>query len=113
MVSGIMEVGRKDFHHPFEPYEIQNELMAAIYDCIAEGKVGIFESPTGRRYYLGFQNWLLLMFPTRHCTSKHISFMIIQAVPSYFFSTSLSVSYYGNLHRFVEYRIYQAKTSIS
>ncbi|KAL9058695.1 MAG: hypothetical protein Q9206_001806 [Seirophora lacunosa] len=37
----------RDFHHPYEPYAIQQELMTAVYDCIAEGKVGIFESPTG------------------------------------------------------------------
>jgi chromosome transmission fidelity protein 1 len=38
---------RKDFHHPFTPYEIQQQFMQAVYDCIEEGKVGIFESPTG------------------------------------------------------------------
>lgn len=43
-----MEPQGKDFHHPFQPYDIQNELMSAIYDCITEGQVGIFESPTGR-----------------------------------------------------------------
>lgn len=37
----------KDFHHPYKPYDIQLELMNAIYDCIADGKIGIFESPTG------------------------------------------------------------------
>ncbi|KAK4696749.1 chromosome transmission fidelity protein 1, partial [Lecanoromycetidae sp. Uapishka_2] len=37
----------RDFHHPYEPYEIQSDLMNAIYDCIANGKIGIFESPTG------------------------------------------------------------------
>jgi chromosome transmission fidelity protein 1 len=37
----------KDFNFPFTPYPIQKELMAAIYRCIDEGKVGIFESPTG------------------------------------------------------------------
>ena len=44
-----METPTKDFHHPYKPYEIQVQLMNAIYDCIAEGKVGIFESPTGLR----------------------------------------------------------------
>lgn len=37
----------RDFHHPYEPYEIQMQLMNAVYDCISDGKVGIFESPTG------------------------------------------------------------------
>ncbi|EME42213.1 hypothetical protein DOTSEDRAFT_81172 [Dothistroma septosporum NZE10] len=37
----------KNFHHPFEPYSIQLDFMTAMYDCIEEGSVGIFESPTG------------------------------------------------------------------
>ncbi|KAF1848188.1 DNA repair helicase [Cucurbitaria berberidis CBS 394.84] len=37
----------RDFHHPYEPYEIQKEFMNAVYDCLEDGKVGIFESPTG------------------------------------------------------------------
>ncbi|KAI5364320.1 putative helicase-like, DEXD box c2 type, ATP-dependent helicase [Septoria linicola] len=37
----------KDFHHPFQPYDIQQQFMEGIYDCIEQGKVGIFESPTG------------------------------------------------------------------
>lgn len=40
-------IAKRDFHHPFQPYNIQYELMDALYDCITEGKVGIFESPTG------------------------------------------------------------------
>lgn len=36
------------FGHPFEPYQIQIELMREIYLCINSGcKVGLFESPTG------------------------------------------------------------------
>ncbi|KAL9031211.1 MAG: hypothetical protein Q9196_000747 [Gyalolechia fulgens] len=42
-----MAITTRDFHHPYEPYEIQEQLMNAIYDCISAGKVGIFESPTG------------------------------------------------------------------
>lgn len=38
---------RKDFHHPYEPYEIQQEFMTALYQCIEQGQIGIFESPTG------------------------------------------------------------------
>ncbi|KAF2274786.1 DNA repair helicase [Westerdykella ornata] len=37
----------RDFHHPYEPYDIQKEFMNAVYDCLENGKVGIFESPTG------------------------------------------------------------------
>lgn len=37
----------KNFHHPFQPYDIQQQFMQAVYDCIESGKVGIFESPTG------------------------------------------------------------------
>ncbi|KAK3724452.1 ATP-dependent DNA helicase chl1 [Vermiconidia calcicola] len=40
-------MARKNFHHPFQPYDIQQTFMEAVYDCIEEGKVGIFESPTG------------------------------------------------------------------
>ncbi|MCJ1399339.1 ATP-dependent DNA helicase chl1 [Xylographa trunciseda] len=36
----------KDFHHPFKPYDVQFEFMNALYGCIEEGQVGIFESPT-------------------------------------------------------------------
>lgn len=42
-----MEPDTKDFHHPYKPYDIQSELMNVIYQCIAEGKIGILESPTG------------------------------------------------------------------
>lgn len=37
----------KNFHHPFEPYEIQQQFMEGLYECIEQGQVGIFESPTG------------------------------------------------------------------
>ena len=46
MASTTKAYGR-GFHHPYEPYEIQLQLMNAIYDCIDNGQVGIFESPTG------------------------------------------------------------------
>lgn len=42
-----MDKIQKDFGHPYEPYQIQNEMMDAIYDCIEKGQVGVFESPTG------------------------------------------------------------------
>ncbi|KAF9695163.1 hypothetical protein EKO04_006762 [Ascochyta lentis] len=37
----------RDFHHPYEPYSIQKDFMNAVYDCLEDSKVGIFESPTG------------------------------------------------------------------
>jgi hypothetical protein len=42
-----MDLEGKDFHHPYAPYDIQLQFMRALYDCIEDGKVGIFESPTG------------------------------------------------------------------
>lgn len=35
------------FHHPYDPYKIQYDLMKVVYQCIEEGKIGILESPTG------------------------------------------------------------------
>lgn len=39
----------RDFHHPFTPYEIQLQFMQALYGCLEDGKVAIFESPTGKK----------------------------------------------------------------
>lgn len=36
-----------DFHHPYQPYDIQRDFMLALYRCLEDGKIGIFESPTG------------------------------------------------------------------
>ena len=38
---------QRDYHHPYRPYDIQNDLMNVIHQCIEDQKVGIFESPTG------------------------------------------------------------------
>ena len=35
------------FPFPFEPYNIQKDFMEALYKCIENKQVGIFESPTG------------------------------------------------------------------
>jgi chromosome transmission fidelity protein 1 len=37
----------KDFSFPFAPYPIQKDFMAALFKALEEGKLGIFESPTG------------------------------------------------------------------
>ncbi|KAJ5219809.1 Helicase-like DEXD box c2 type, partial [Penicillium chermesinum] len=38
---------RNEFHHPFTPYDIQLQFMQALYTCLENGKVAVFESPTG------------------------------------------------------------------
>lgn len=47
-------MGRDKFYHPFEPYEIQRQFMTSLYQCIEDGKVGIFESPTGKQAERGY-----------------------------------------------------------
>lgn len=42
-----MNLGTKPFGFPFEPYNIQKDFMEELYNVLEEGKVGIFESPTG------------------------------------------------------------------
>ncbi|EUC46616.1 hypothetical protein COCMIDRAFT_35728 [Bipolaris oryzae ATCC 44560] len=43
----VSKTEQRDFHHPYTPYDIQNEFMSAVYECLENGQVGIFESPTG------------------------------------------------------------------
>ncbi|RDW73743.1 hypothetical protein BP5796_07185 [Coleophoma crateriformis] len=38
---------KKDFHHPYTPYAIQESFMETVYQVLEEGNVGILESPTG------------------------------------------------------------------
>ncbi|KAJ5692097.1 hypothetical protein N7462_001520 [Penicillium macrosclerotiorum] len=40
---------QQDFHHPYTPYDIQLQFMRALYGCLQDGKVAVFESPTGKR----------------------------------------------------------------
>ncbi|XP_068458600.1 ATP-dependent DNA helicase DDX11 isoform X2 [Clinocottus analis] len=42
-----MENGRAQFPFPYQPYDIQEQFMQALYKVLDQGKVGIFESPTG------------------------------------------------------------------
>ncbi|XP_014838393.1 PREDICTED: probable ATP-dependent RNA helicase DDX11 isoform X1 [Poecilia mexicana] len=42
-----MENGRASFPFPYKPYDIQEQFMKALYSALDQGKVGIFESPTG------------------------------------------------------------------
>ncbi|KAI0397962.1 DNA repair helicase [Xylariaceae sp. FL0594] len=38
-----------DFHHPYTPYDVQEQFMRTVYNVLEEGngQVGILESPTG------------------------------------------------------------------
>ena len=45
--SGRTLDGAEEFCFPFTPYAVQVELMNSLYECLNEGQVGIFESPTG------------------------------------------------------------------
>jgi hypothetical protein len=36
-----------NFGFPYEPYVIQKDFMNALYKVLSDGKIGIFESPTG------------------------------------------------------------------
>ena len=37
----------ESFGFPFEPYSIQKDFMTELYKVLSDGKIGIFESPTG------------------------------------------------------------------
>uniref|UniRef100_A0AAQ5ZIJ6 ATP-dependent DNA helicase DDX11 n=1 Tax=Amphiprion ocellaris TaxID=80972 RepID=A0AAQ5ZIJ6_AMPOC len=41
------KVSLAQFPFPYQPYNIQEEFMQALYSSLDQGKVGIFESPTG------------------------------------------------------------------
>ncbi|XP_029909054.1 ATP-dependent DNA helicase DDX11 [Myripristis murdjan] len=42
-----MESGSRQFPFPYQPYTIQEQFMQSLYCALEQGKVGIFESPTG------------------------------------------------------------------
>ncbi|XP_036721870.1 ATP-dependent DNA helicase DDX11 isoform X3 [Balaenoptera musculus] len=47
MADKTKEAGGVHFPFPFTPYAIQKDFMAALYQVLEAGKIGIFESPTG------------------------------------------------------------------
>ncbi|XP_059969159.1 ATP-dependent DNA helicase DDX11 isoform X2 [Mesoplodon densirostris] len=47
MADKAEEAGGVHFPFPFTPYAIQKDFMAALYQVLEAGKIGIFESPTG------------------------------------------------------------------
>uniref|UniRef100_A0A4W6DAQ4 DEAD/H (Asp-Glu-Ala-Asp/His) box helicase 11 n=1 Tax=Lates calcarifer TaxID=8187 RepID=A0A4W6DAQ4_LATCA len=40
-------MSRDRFPFPYQPYDIQEQFMQSLYSALDQGKVGIFESPTG------------------------------------------------------------------
>lgn len=40
---------KMDFHHPYTPYDVQEEFMRTAYGVLekGDGQIGILESPTG------------------------------------------------------------------
>lgn len=57
-----MEDGRVDFPFPYQPYNIQLQFMQALYSALDQGKVGIFESPTGTVCEISAETILLCWF---------------------------------------------------
>lgn len=43
------DLEKLDFHHPFTPYDVQEQFMKTVFDVLetGDGQVGILESPTG------------------------------------------------------------------
>ncbi|KAK9479903.1 helicase C-terminal domain-containing protein [Lipomyces japonicus] len=72
--SPLGEANQRDFHHPYVPYQIQLDFMNAVYDVISQGKIGIFESPTGTGKSLslicGAMTWLRDHQTLQHVTSE-------------------------------------------
>jgi hypothetical protein len=49
-----------DFHHPYTPYDIQLQFMQALYACLEDSKIAVFESPTGK--LILYYNLLYLLY---------------------------------------------------
>ena len=47
--SVTRDLENMDFHHPYKPYDVQEQFMKAVYNVLetGNGQVGILESPTG------------------------------------------------------------------
>ncbi|KAJ3331329.1 DEAD H (Asp-Glu-Ala-Asp His) box helicase 11 [Blyttiomyces sp. JEL0837] len=66
IASTAGELQQRDIQFPFpypNPWNIQYDFMRTLYDCIENGKIGIFESPTGTGKSLslicGSLKWLM------------------------------------------------------
>ncbi|KAI1135525.1 DNA repair helicase [Hypoxylon sp. FL0543] len=46
VIEGVRKI---DFHHPYDPYDVQVQFMNTVYEVLqeGEGQIGILESPTG------------------------------------------------------------------
>ncbi|KAI0836229.1 DNA repair helicase [Hypoxylon sp. FL0890] len=46
VIEGVRKI---DFHHPYTPYDVQEQFMNTVYGVLqrGEGQIGILESPTG------------------------------------------------------------------
>jgi len=51
MLSEEKLVTPEEFSFPFKPYLIQQDFMKHLYRTLEDGKLGIFESPTGTVEY--------------------------------------------------------------
>jgi len=51
MLSDEKLVTPEEFPFPFTPYLIQQDFMKHLYRALEDGKLGIFESPTGTVEY--------------------------------------------------------------
>ncbi|XP_046462730.1 ATP-dependent DNA helicase DDX11-like [Daphnia pulex] len=58
------------FRFPFEPYPIQLDFMKSLYKCIEQGKLGIFESPTGTGKSLSLICGALTWLADHECHQK-------------------------------------------
>lgn len=47
--AAVVDVHNIDFHHPYTPYDVQQQFMKTAYDVLerGNGQIGILESPTG------------------------------------------------------------------
>lgn len=58
-----------DFHHPFTPYNVQEQFMRTVYDVLerGDGQIGILESPTGTVRSPSLLYWLI---PVSQCLGQ-------------------------------------------
>lgn len=49
LIDVVVGLEKLDFHHPFTPYDVQEQFMKTVYNVLetGDGQIGILESPTG------------------------------------------------------------------